>query len=315
MKKISNNSSFGKLTQILNLLLLVFFILSMVFLLKFDKVNVNKVVEEPAYLAAKENLHTIEHPLKQNQAEVEYYAFKLDTLQKHLATADKKTAKTLKEDIDRTKNTLSEKEKALAETEAAIAEGKANFEPVETAYNNICDQTQKAFNTFLIVLIITLVCFIVKIVVWAIWNYKNSITLRNACSWMEKASHPAWAFAAWIIPVYHLIKPYTFFHEIYDETEYALQDKGIIEKNNSSDGDFRMGFWWGLNLISVIVMSVLLYATFFGYGPSFYKLNHTTMAIVAICFWAFYIAMEIIIINKYNKMNKLMAENESKFIA
>lgn len=315
MKKISNTTLFGKLTQILNLALLVFFILSIVFLLKFDKINVNKVAEEPAYLAAKEQLHTIEHPLKQNQAEVDYYSFKLDTLQKHLATADKKTASALKEDIERTKNTLSEKEKALAETEAAIAAGTADFEPIETAFNDISAKAQKAFDTFYIVLILTLVCFLAKIVIWAIWNYKNSINLRKACSWMEKASHPVWAFAGWIIPVYHLIKPYTFFHELYEETEYALQNKSIIEKDNTANGDFRMGLWWGLNLISVIVISVLLYATFFSNGPSFYKLNHITVAIIAICFWAFYIAMEVIIINKYNKMNKLMVENESKFIA
>ena len=47
MKKITNNSKFGKLSIILNLLILVFFIISMVFILKFDEVNVKFVAKKP----------------------------------------------------------------------------------------------------------------------------------------------------------------------------------------------------------------------------------------------------------------------------
>jgi peptidoglycan hydrolase CwlO-like protein len=127
MKKISNNVFLGRLTQILNVAILVLFVLSIVFLLKFDKINVVKVTSEPSYLKAKDHLHAVEHPLKQNQAEVEYYAYKLDTLSKHQATVakDKKAAKSLQEDIDRTKKTLSDKQEALAQTEQAIADEKA----------------------------------------------------------------------------------------------------------------------------------------------------------------------------------------------
>ena len=92
MKKISNNTFLGKLVQILNLVVVVFFILSVVFLLKFDKINVVKVNDEPAYLKAKEELHTIEHPLKQAEAEVDYYTTKLDTLKQHQATLTDKKA-------------------------------------------------------------------------------------------------------------------------------------------------------------------------------------------------------------------------------
>ena len=315
MKKISNYIFLGRLTQILNVAFLVFFVLSIVFLLKFDKINVVKVAEEPSYLKAKEHLHSVEHPLKQNQAEVDYYAFKLDTLTKHQAAVagDKKAVKSLQEDIDRTKKTLAEKQDALAQTEQAIADETAMFEPVEAEYNDYVERAAQAEHTFNVVAIITMILFLVKVVVWAVWNYKNSKNLRNACSWMEKATAPSWAFWGWIIPVYNLIKPYTFFNEIYDETEYALSDKNILPEDSKSDNDFLLGFWWGMFLLTVCLFTLILSSTFFGNGPSFYKLNHNTVAIVSIIFWLVYVLMEILVVAKYNKMNKLMVENEDKF--
>lgn len=315
MKKISNNVSLGRLTQILNVAILLFFILSVVFLLKFDKVNVVKVGSEPSYLKAKDHLHSVEHPLKQNQAEVDYYAYKLDTLSQRQAAvaADKKAVKALQEDIDRTKNTLAEKKEALAKTEQAIADERASFEPVEAEYNDLVAQTEAAEGTYNIFLCITIILFVLKVVVWAVWNFKNAKNLRNVCPWMEKATAPSWAFWGWIVPVYNLIKPYAFFNELYDETEYALVDKNIMTADSKSDNDFFLGFWWGMFLLAVCLMSLIVYSTFFGEGPSFYKLNHTTVAIVSILLWCVYILMEVLVANKYNKMNKMMVDNEKVF--
>lgn len=315
MKKISNNVFLGRLTQILNVAILAFFIISVVFLLKFDKINVVKVGSEPSYLKAKDHLHTVEHPLKQNQAEVDYYAYKLDTLTQHQASVsnDKKAVKSLQEDIDRTKKTLAEKEEALAQTEQAIADERASFEPLENEYNDLVANTDAAKGTFNVFLCITVILFVVKILVWAVWNFKNSKNLRAACSWMEKATAPSWAFWGWIIPVYNLIKPYTFFNELYDETEYALTDKNVIPADSKSDNDFLLGFWWGMFLLTVCLMSVIIFNTFFGDGPAFYKLSHNTVAIVAVVLWCVYVLMEILVVNKYNKMNKLMVDNEKVF--
>jgi hypothetical protein len=315
MKKISNNTLLGRLAQILNVVILAFFILSVIFLLNFDKVNVVKVGNEPAYLKAKEHLHTVEHPLKLNQAEVDYYAYKLDTLTQHQAAVakDKKAVKALQEDIDRTKKTLGEKKEALAQTEQAIADERAAFEPIEAEYNDMVAQTEAAEGTYNVFLFITLLLFLVKVLIWAIWNYKNSLNLRNVCPWMEKATAPSWAFWGWIIPIYNLIKPYAFFNELYDETEYALTDKNVMPADNKSDNDFILGFWWGMFLLAVCLMSMIIVSTFFGNGPAFYKLNHTSVAVAAIVLWCVYVLMEIIVINKYNKLNKLMADNEKVF--
>jgi hypothetical protein len=274
-----------------------------------------KVGTEPSYLKAKDHLHAVEHPLKQNQAEVDYYAYKLDTLSKHQTAVakDKKAVKSLQEDIDRTKNTLSEKQKALAQTEQAIADEKAVFEPIETEYNDLVDQTAKAEGTFSVVAMITLVLFLIKIVVWAVWTYKNSKSLRGVCPWMVKATAPSWAFWGWIIPVYNLIKPYSFFNELYSETEYALTDKNIMPEDSKSDNDFVLGFWWGMFLFTICLFTIILVTTFFGNGPAFYKLNHNTVAIVSIIFWLVYVLMEILVVGKYNKMNKMMVDNEDKF--
>lgn len=315
MKKISNNALFGRLAQILNVVILLFFILSVIFLLKFDKENVVMVNSEPSFLKAKDHLHSVEHPLKQNQAEVEYYAYKLDTLTQHQAAVakDKKAVKALQEDIDRTKKTLGEKKEALAQTEQAIADERVAFEPIEAEYNDMVAQTEAAKKNYNVFLCITVILFVLKVLIWAIWNYKNSKNLRAVCPWMEKATAPSWAFWGWIIPVYNLIKPYTFFNEVYEETEYALTDKNVIPADSKGDNDFVLGFWWGMFLLAVCVMSIFLFSTFFGEGPAFYKLNHTSVAVAAIVLWCVYVLMEIVVINKYNKMNKLMVDNEKVF--
>ena len=112
MKKITDNTFWGKLTLILNVLLLVFFILSMIFLMRFDKTNKAVVYERAAYDKTYENFIMAQHPLKQDSAEVAYYQYKLDTLkQKTAATRDEK--KTLADAIEVTKNTLSEKQKTM----------------------------------------------------------------------------------------------------------------------------------------------------------------------------------------------------------
>lgn len=315
MKKISNNVLLGLIIQVLNVAVLVFVILSVVFLLKFDKINVVKVGNEPSYLKAKDHLHAVEHPLKQNQAEVDYYAYKLDTLSQHKAAVanDKKAMKALQEDIERNEKILAEKQDVLAQTQKAIKDEMSVFTPLENEYNQLVEDNDKAKGTFMTYLWVTLCLFVLKIIVWALWTYKNSINLRNICPWMKKATHPVWAFLGWIVPVYNLIKPYTFFNEIYDETEYALNDKGIVPENTKGDNDFVTGFWWGLFICAVVLVSGVLYLTFFTDGPSFYKLGHSVVAHVAVCFWAVYLLMEILLVFLYNRMNKKLVANADKF--
>ena len=54
MKKITNNTMLGKLTIVLNVAVLVFFIISMLMLMKFDKTNKVVVSERNGYEKAYE---------------------------------------------------------------------------------------------------------------------------------------------------------------------------------------------------------------------------------------------------------------------
>ncbi|MCL2245937.1 MAG: hypothetical protein FWC10_02355, partial [Lentimicrobiaceae bacterium] len=62
MKKITKNVSFGKLAMLANVFILGMFIISMVCLLNFDKVNVKLVHQTPAYESAFAYLRDVEKP-------------------------------------------------------------------------------------------------------------------------------------------------------------------------------------------------------------------------------------------------------------
>ncbi|MEG2070622.1 MAG: DUF4328 domain-containing protein [Bacteroidales bacterium] len=313
MKKITNNSILGKITMLFNLLILVLFIVSMVFILKFDEINVVKVRETPHYEKALETMRTVEHPIKQNQAEVEYYTVKLDTLSKK-APKDKKEATELKEDIDRTKQTLSDKKAALAATDSTIAAQKVIFDPIQTHYNDLCAQTEQAKSKYTLLNWILCVVIVIKIILFAFWTYKNSKNLHHAANWMNKGASSYWAFLGWIIPVYNFVKPYTFFSEIWNETAYLLKDKSIVARDQKDDNsDFILGIWWSLFLIGMLLVPYFINGVFMQEGPMFLKLNHTGIIITAIVFWALYLLQESNVIRKYNKMNKIMFDNQDKF--
>ena len=93
MKKITDNSFWSKITMLANVVVLLFFILSMIFLMKFDKTNRAVVEERSTYEKAYESFVLAQHPLKQDSAEVAYYTQKLDSLQ-HQAVATTKLEKT-----------------------------------------------------------------------------------------------------------------------------------------------------------------------------------------------------------------------------
>ena len=64
MKKITNNTMLGKLTIILNVVVLIFFIIAMLMLMKFDKTNNVVVSERNGYEKAYEEYVMAQHPLK-----------------------------------------------------------------------------------------------------------------------------------------------------------------------------------------------------------------------------------------------------------
>ncbi len=312
MKNITNNSNLGRLTLILNAVVLVCFIISMVFLMKFDKTNLVVVGERSNYEAAYEEYVMAQHPLRQDSAEVAYYQYKLDTLQQRTVTT-KDEKKALDESIENTKQTLSDKKKTQEEHLATVAKLAPKYEKISANWTEINDANAKTKSTFWVMAVITLVAFLAKTVVLATYGYKNSKNIHEAAGWMKNGMKPYISYLSWFVPVYNLLKPVSFIKEVWEETDYILEDKGIVEKSEKVDNSgLHLGIWWALMLISCWLMNFVLYCTFFTEGAFFVKANHSTMTIVAIVFVALAIAEEIFLITTYNKKNKLMADNADK---
>ena len=160
MKNITNNSRWGKLTLLLNIAVLVFFIISMLSLMKFDKTN------RPVYEKAYEDYIMAQHPLKQDSAEVAYYQYKLDTLQQKLAKAEKAAKADINDMINTTKETLGEKKKLQSQHQADLASLESEYKPINDNWNKINDDNAKSKKGFIVIAVITGLLFIVKLLLF-----------------------------------------------------------------------------------------------------------------------------------------------------
>ncbi|MCL2436277.1 MAG: DUF4328 domain-containing protein [Lentimicrobiaceae bacterium] len=313
MKKITNNASFGKLAMLFNALILGMFIVSMVCLMNFDKVNLRLVSETPAYENAARELNNVERPRRQAQADVDYYVSKLEGLHQEEIPADKKKAKAHQEEIERNVNILETKKDELAKIDEAIQMQLILFEAVKVPHFDLINQANSSKKVFLMVMWITILLFVAKIFFFATWHYKNMKNLRITSPWMKKSTAPYWAYVSWLVPGYNFIKPYAVFTETYNETNYILLDKNIIKEDVDKNADFNLGLWWGLLLVTVVAMSYILNAVFFNEGPMHLKFSHIGVVITAIGFWVLYLLQETALIYRGIKMNRILFENHPKF--
>ena len=313
MKKITNNAPFGKLVMLFNVLILCMFIVSMVCLLNFDKFNVKLVNWKPEYEKSEQQLRKVEEPKRKAQAEVDYYAQKLENLKQAEVPADRKKAKEHNEDIERTTHTLTNKEADLAKIDAAISEQNMLFEAIKVPFDDLTKQVNSTKSVFKITIWITILLFVAKTLFFAVWNSKGLCNLRITSPWMKKSVSPYWAYLGWLIPGYNLVKPYSVFSEVYNEHNYILLDKGVTEKDMDENADFNLGLWWGLFLITAVGISLVLNATFFKEGPMYFKLSHTGVAVTAIIAWVLYLLQETVLMRKAVKMSQNLFENRPKF--
>jgi len=120
---------------------------------------------------------------------------------------------------------------------------------------------------------------------------------------------------AWFVPIYNLIKPLSFFKELWNETDYTLESADIVtrEENSVDNSNLFMSIWWAFLLCSVWVMNFILFSTFFREGAFYVKANHGSMVVIAIVVMLICICLETFLILQYNKKNKQLLDNESKF--
>ena len=314
MKKITDNSKFGNLTSIVNILIFLFFIISMIQLMKFDKINIQYVKAKPSYEKVLDALRLAEQPTKADSAAVAHYQTRVDTLKTKPIPANKNAAKALTDELDRLSGILKDKKETKARHDSIVLIRKAEYTPIETSYRQLEEQattTQKNFNIFYK---LTFILLIIKIVLFAFWNYKNAHNLLSSVVWAKKATAPFWAFVSWIIPAYNFIKPYSVTNEIYNDTEYLLKEKEIVPENyNENDyHNFYVGLWWGFYLLAIGIGSIFINGTFFGTGALFQNLNHFNVMFCVTALWTIYLFLECFIIFRYNKMNKLLVDNQDK---
>ncbi len=314
MKKLTDNTSMGKLILLCNVVVLVLFIISMLFLMKFDKTNTAVIQERNHYNKLYEDYATAQHPLKQDSAEVAYYQYKLDTLQQK-TVAGKDEKKALAESIEVTKQTLSDKKKQQADNLAKLADLEKEFAPVQQNWDQLNADNNAAKKKFWVIAWITIIAFLLKTFVFATWGARNNKNLHAIAPWMESGMKPWMSYVAWFVPIYNLIKPLSFFKEVWTETDYALENAEVTprDENQVDNSGIYMTIWWGFLLISVWLMNFILYSTFFREGAFFTKANHGTMVIVAIVIMVITMCIETFLILQYNKKNKMLVDNESKF--
>ncbi len=314
MKKITNNAKLGKISMILNGLILVCIIVTMVLLINFDKKHVTLLEDTPYYEAAQERERKAQEPLPQIIAEVEYYAHKLDTLK--LQTPEGKEAIQFQaEEMEKTLGTLTRKQRELDSLNAIVATQTMLLEPLQKQNEMYVGEKEAAHSNFKIVLWITILAIVAKILVFAKWNATNLENLRVSSKWMEKGTKPFMSYIAWIIPFYNFYKPYVIFNEIWNETEYILKDKNILQANEKDENtDFNLGLWWAMFIITAVLYTIVLNSTFFSVGSAmFVKFSHTQIAVWGVILWAVYLIFDAIIIRRFNKLAQLMYANQVRF--
>ena len=314
MKKLTDNTKLGLLILLCNSVVLVLFIISMLFLMKFDKTNTAVIQERNHYNGLYESYAMAQHPLKQDSAEVAYYQYKLDTLQQKTA-ATKDERKALAESIEVTKQTLADKKKLQQENLAKLAELENEFAPAQQTWDQLNADNDAAKKSFWVFAGITIFAFLLKTFVFAVWGAKNNKNLRAIAPWMKDGMKPWMSYVAWFVPIYNLIKPLSFFKEVWEETDYALENVGVVarDENKVDNSGLVMSIWWGFLLVSVWLMNFVLFSTFFREGAFFTKANHGTMVVVAIVIMVICMALETLLIMKYNRKNELLLKNEDKF--
>ncbi|MDL2308779.1 DUF4328 domain-containing protein, partial [Bacteroidales bacterium OttesenSCG-928-C03] len=224
MKKITDNSIFNKISIALNAGILILFIISMVLLLGFDKVNVEYVHYQRTHDKANEELRTAQQPTRGDSIRLANYKYRLDTLLVKEMPTDKNAAKALTETIERISNNVDEHTKIKHSNDSVVAVKAAIYEPIKEKYDSLAEEAGSKKNTFKWVFTFTLILLVAKIFIFAFWNYKSAINNRIAADWTKKSSKPYWAFLGWIIPAYNFIKPYSFLSEICDDTEYIIEN-------------------------------------------------------------------------------------------
>lgn len=218
------------------------------------------------------------------------------------------------------------------------------LKPWQEKHDEAVSEVAPYLKNFNMVIIITSVLLALKLLCFGIWMMFNTKNLRKVCPWWKKSSD-VMNIVSWFIPVYNLFKPCALFSNLISETKYVLRDKSIITDTKDNNHMESISLWWGSMLFAKIVMPLFVggvaiclnvwlfsllgfadmnvaqndlgllgFGTFFGNtGLFFYLRPHVIILALYLIGWLVYLGYECYMIFSYNKLNKMLCDNEDKF--
>ena len=225
-----------------------------------------------------------------------------------------------------------------------VGYAKAGLKPWADKYNAAVNEASPTLGGFNIVIIITSILLVIKMICFGYWMMLNTKNLRRVSTWWKKGND-AINIVAWLIPIYNLFKPCALFSNLISETKYALRDKSIITEANDSNHMESISLWWGSMIFAKMVMPLFIgglticlnvwlfvllgvaevdlaanslgllgFGIYFGNtGLFFYVRPHVIVMALYLIGWIVYLGYECYMIFSYNKLNKMLCDNDDKF--
>jgi hypothetical protein len=221
---------------------------------------------------------------------------------------------------------------------------KAGLKPWAAKHDAAVKEASPTLGGFNVVIIITSILLVIKMICFGFWMMLNTRNVRRVAPWWKKNSD-VMNIIAWFIPIYNLFKPCALFSNLISETKYVLRDKSIITDAKDANHMESISLWWGSMIFAKMIMPLFIggltlclnvwlftlvgvadmdvaanslgllgFGTYFGNTGLFYYLRpHTIVMAFYLIGWIVYLGYECYMIFKYNKLNKMMCDNEDKF--
>lgn len=221
---------------------------------------------------------------------------------------------------------------------------KAGLKPWAAKHDAAVKEASPTLGGFNVVIIITSILLVIKMICFGFWMMLNTRNVRRVAPWWKKNSD-VMNIIAWFIPIYNLFKPCALFSNLISETKYVLRDRSIITDAKDANHMESISLWWGSMIFAKMIMPLFIggltlclnvwlftlvgvadmdvaanslgllgFGTYFGNTGLFYYLRpHTIVMAFYLIGWIVYLGYECYMIFKYNKLNKMMCDNEDKF--
>lgn len=221
---------------------------------------------------------------------------------------------------------------------------KNGLKPWATKYDAAVKDASPTLGGFNIVIVITSILLVIKMICFGFWMMLNTRNIRRVSPWWKKGND-VMNIVAWLIPIYNLFKPCALFSNLISETKYVLRDKSIITDAKDASHMESISLWWGSMIFAKMIMPLFIggltlclnvwlftlvgvadmdvaanslgmlgFGTYFGNtGLFFYLRPHTIVLAFYLIGWIVYLGYECYMIVKYNKLNKMLCDNEDKF--